>query len=288
MDAGIKDAARAQAESTASVASAVPEDPNTPNIPARIIRTQALAQEQSPPDTTFPPTNLLSHMTDPNRDAPYIRRQLDDALTRKLWESRVSAPDPNEDVETRATLAQLIRQIQSVKFEVKEQHPAFSIPAESEPINEPNGIESAPERRPEQITAPYAEASVKPGGDLPGKMPEKIKHVVQDPNQVRRPLETAELLFLSNRPAEAAILYQKALDLMDTEEITAQPDRAWVLFQLGNCLRETDMIRAQGMYKKLIAEYPDSPWTELAKAHDRLITWYETAKPRRLMTGQTP
>lgn len=227
-------------------------------------------------------------MTDPNREAPPIRPWLDDNLTQKLWESRVSAPDPNEDVETRATLAQLIRQIQSVKFEVKEQRPAFSIPAESEPTNEPNGIEAAPERTPEQIAAPYAETPVRPGGDLPEKMPENIKHAVQDPNQVRRPLETAELLFLSNRPAEAAILYRKALDLMDTEEITAQPDRAWVLFQLGNCLRETDMIRAQDMYKKLITEYPDSPWVELAKAHDRLITWYESAKPRQLMTGQTP
>ena len=62
-------------------------------------------------------------------------------------------------------------------------------------------------------------------------------------------------------------------------------DRAWILFQLGNCLRETDSAKAQEAYMKLVSEYPDSPWTELAKAHGRLLTWYQKSRPGQVATS---
>jgi uncharacterized protein with HEPN domain len=48
------------------------------------------------------------------------------------------------------------------------------------------------------------------------------------------------------------------------------------------------MARAKDMYMKLVSEYPASPWTELAKAHGRLITWYQTAKPQQFMPEPSP
>jgi TolA-binding protein len=101
----------------------------------------------------------------------------------------------------------------------------------------------------------------------------------QNPGQVREPLEMAELLFLSGRPTEAAPFYARALDQLNHTDPSYDADRAWVLFQWGNCLRETDTAKAQETYMKLVSEYPDSPWTELAKAHGRLLTWYEKSRP---------
>ena len=106
---------------------------------------------------------------------------------------------------------------------------------------------------------------------------------MKDPNEVHDPLEMAELLFLSGRQTEATVFYEKALALTQPNDPATESDRAWILFQLGNCLRQTDMARARDMYMRLVSEYPGSPWTELAKAHGRLITWYQNARPEQLM-----
>jgi hypothetical protein len=98
----------------------------------------------------------------------------------------------------------------------------------------------------------------------------------------------AELLFLSNHPVEAAVFYRRALDLADAKGTAAPEDRAWILFQLANCLRETDMTQAEDVYTQLVAEYPDSSWSELAKAHGRLISWYQRVRPRDLVRGRNP
>jgi uncharacterized protein with HEPN domain len=37
------------------------------------------------------------------------------------------------------------------------------------------------------------------------------------------------------------------------------------------------------MYRQLIAEYPGSPWVDLAKAREKLIDWYLKDKPRTLI-----
>jgi hypothetical protein len=68
-------------------------------------------------------------------------------------------------------------------------------------------------------------------------------------------------------------------------------DRAWILFQLGNCLRDSDpsagsgqaLQAARNAYRRLIAEYPDSLWTDLAKARESLIDWYLKDDPLTLI-----
>jgi hypothetical protein len=117
----------------------------------------------------------------------------------------------------------------------------------------------------------------------------QLERLMLDPNQVSDPLEMAELLFLGGRTAEAAVFYEKALASLASSDPMHSEDRAWILFQLGNCLRETDMARARDTYMKLVSQYPSSPWTELAKAHGRLITWYQSAKPEQWApTKETP
>jgi TolA-binding protein len=55
------------------------------------------------------------------------------------------------------------------------------------------------------------------------------------------------------------------------------------LFQIGNCLRDGDRPAAEKVYKQLIAEYPDSPWTDLARAEDKLLEWYQKENPHELI-----
>ena len=60
-------------------------------------------------------------------------------------------------------------------------------------------------------------------------------------------------------------------------------NRAWILFQIGNCLKDDDLAKAQEMYRQLITECPGSPWAEPAKAREKLIDWYLKEKPRTLI-----
>ncbi len=60
-------------------------------------------------------------------------------------------------------------------------------------------------------------------------------------------------------------------------------DRAWILFQIGNCLRKDDLPAAAKMYQQLLTEYPNSPWVDLAKAQSNLIAWYLKDEPVKLI-----
>jgi tetratricopeptide (TPR) repeat protein len=233
---------------------------------------------QSSPAVVRPARQASSHAKTPDGNA----RQ-EPPLVAELWSGRISAPDPNEDAQTRLALKRLIRQVRSVKFDSKSTAPAPALPAEPPAATESAKAEPAT-RSPEMLADPKSQtpnpASV--------KAQRTLQALLQDPNRVDDPLEMAELLYLSGRPTDAAPFYQKALDRMSPDDPTTDADRAWVLFQLGNCLRESDMTKAQEAYAKLIAKYPSSPWTEMAKAHGRIITWYQKTQPQQLIASEKP
>ncbi len=216
-----------------------------------------------------------------------VERPLSSEVTQQLWRSRVSAPEQADDAQAQITLDDLVRRIRSVKFQAKEQElPAAATFVIPEPVT--NRVEASPtrERALGQTTPPVLATPATPEGSLPTEATEALKRVLADPNRADDPQELAELLYLTGKFAEAAILYQKALDLTTGKEPAAREDRAWILLQLGNCLRDTDPARAKEAYAKLIAEHADCPWVEIAKAHSQLITWYEQVQPRQWLTGQ--
>jgi tetratricopeptide (TPR) repeat protein len=210
--------------------------------------------------------------------------------TRKLWRSRVSAPEQTDDAQAQIALNALVRRVRSVKFDAKEQEPtavpAFIMP---EPVGNRSDAPPAGDNTVKQAMQSAATASATPEGPLPPEAAEALKRVLADPNQAGEPLELAELLYLTGRRQEAAVFYRKSLDLVTGKEPATREDRAWILLQLGNCLRETDPAKARDVYARLIAEHPDSPWVELAKAHSQLITWYEQVQPRQwVVRRETP
>lgn len=208
---------------------------------------------------------------------------------RHLWSSRVSSPDPNEDAKNRLALMQLVRRVQSVKFESNQPAPAFAAPAEPPQTTAASQPGAAPAESTKPAESPGSRpVTVENPASLSAKAAKTLENWLSDPGRVRDPLEMAELLFLSGRQTEAAPFYEKALELTIADDANTSADRAWILFQLANCLRETDQVRAKDTYMMLVAEYPASPWAEIAKAHGQFITWYQKTKPRQLIAQRQP
>ncbi len=97
---------------------------------------------------------------------------------------------------------------------------------------------------------------------------------------VADPVSLADALYLSGNLDEAATLYELALG----KRLEA-PDRAWSLFQLGNCRRQGDPAGARKVYRDLIQEHPDSAWADLAATQDRLLEWRLKDRPAEFLKG---
>ena len=111
----------------------------------------------------------------------------------------------------------------------------------------------------------------------------RLRELSKKPEKQQNPLKLAEILFLGDYLNEAAIFYQEALKQTGTDDPKSIQDRAWILFQIGNCLKTEEPKTAMKMYRQLITEHPDSPWTNLAKTQDKLTDWYQTDKPEELI-----
>jgi TolA-binding protein len=276
-------ASKQRTTTPAKPAVTVPEKPAVidPCVPA----TQATPE--LPRNSTSALANLLTRSKgqegasagDPNRN---------NALARNLWSSRITAPELTEDAQASQALKQLIRQVHSAAANEKSPVQLTAPKAEPKPAQ--------PERAESTVTAadtaePPAQpepAAATASAALPPKTQKTLENLRQNPTRVRDPLETAELLFLSGRPTDAVPFYEEALRHTRAGDPASGSDRAWILFQLGNCLRETDIAKAQDAYVKLIAEYPNSPWTEMARAGGRFLTWYQSTRPDQLTTVRKP
>lgn len=246
---------------------------------------QSAGSPKAEPNSPFDPASLFTRIMKAGvEQTPDTAGPLANEITRRLRRSRVAAPEQADDAQTRAALSDLVHRIKSVKFEAKE--PAavatFTMPEPTKSRDVAPDRESAEQR----AVQPAVAVPATPEQPLPTKAAEALQRVLADPNQASEPLELAELLYLTGRLNEAAILYQKALDSTTGSEPASREDRAWILLQLGNCLRETNPARAKDMYTRLVAEHADSPWVELAKAHSQLISWYEQVQPRQWLAGQ--
>jgi len=256
-----------------------------------VLWTTASSAATSPatePNASFDPAAILSRiMKADSEKTAAAERQFASDITRKLWRSRVSAPQRPDDAQTQIALNELVHKVTSVKFEAKEQaSPAAGRFVMPEPADHRPDAVPLPENAAEQAVRSVVPTSTAPEELLSAETAEALNRVLADPNREGEPLELAELLYLTGRLSEATVLYGKALDLTSGKEPAAREDRAWILLQLGNCLRDTDPTRAKDMYGKLIAEHADCPWVELAKAHSQLITWYEQVQPRQWLVGQ--
>lgn len=81
-------------------------------------------------------------------------------------------------------------------------------------------------------------------------------------------LALADALMQADRPAEAASMYALARQ----GELT-DADAQWACLQHANALRGTDEARALGLYRRLLTDWPDSPYAAVANARVERIEW---------------
>jgi len=185
------------------------------------------------------------------------------------------------DTKSKNQLKEIIEQIRSVEFGPQKQAPAPVVIPEKAPAIEPEEtVPDVPVRKEKVIQAAKPRLPDKP---ITGETLQMLRNLAQNPEKLDNPLELGDILFISGNVKEAVTFYSEALKRKDPNDVSVSWDRAWILFQTGNCLRNDDLPAAAKMYRQLLTEYPNSPWAGLATAQSNLIAWYLKDEPEKLM-----
>ncbi|MCD4831055.1 MAG: hypothetical protein K8R02_04505 [Anaerohalosphaeraceae bacterium] len=208
-------------------------------------------------------------------------------VSRQLWQSRI-ALSADEDENSRNELKELIAQINSVEFEGFEFGKTLHTPAEVNTIT----VEKAEQRKEPQKVEPIVPETVIEKTTIPAshrkisdETLEIFKKLSEKPEQLQSPAELAEILFHSKCFAQAANCYQEFLRRLETKKTARPEDKAWAMFQTGNCLEKDNPEKAIESYHNLIVGYPDSVLSEIAKAKSKLLDWQIKDKPSELLEG---
>jgi len=216
------------------------------------------------------PQSSLIILPDPNSD-----------LRRQLWRAELSIAKGEKDKRTKDELKRIIEQIRSIELKPDKQASEPVLAPEVAPAAEPNETLSDTAVPKEQKTK---EVETKlPYEPISDQTLQILKDLSQHLDNLRNSFELGETLVLSGNLKEAAIFYQETLKRKSTDDVGSARDRAWILFQIGNCLRNDDPVTAMKIYGQLITEYPNSPWRELAEARSKLLNWYQKDEPHKLI-----
>jgi len=199
----------------------------------------------------------------------------------KLLPAEISIAKDQNDTNSMDQLKLIIEQIRSVEFGQQKQAPQPVVIPEKAPAIEPNETVSEIPVQKEEVKQ---EAKPKlPYEPITDETLQMLINLAQDPEKLDNPLELGEIMFVSGNVKEASIFYSEALKRKDPNDVSMSWDRAWILFQIGNCLRNEDLPAAAKMYQQLLTEYPNSPWADMAKAQSNLIAWYLKDEPVKLI-----
>ena len=91
------------------------------------------------------------------------------------------------------------------------------------------------------------------------------------------PMLLADALFADGQLSEACEFYDLAHGRGD------DASAAWALFQMGNCLRDSDAAAAARLYRRVQNEHGSSPWAGIAARQLQLIDWRLQAAPRSVI-----
>jgi len=199
----------------------------------------------------------------------------------ELLRAGMSIANSQNDTKSKHQLRKIIDQIRSIEFEPQKQAPEPVVVPEKAPAIEPN--ETVPDVPVQKEEAKQAVEPKPQHGPITESTLQMLQTLAKNPEKIANPLELGEILFVSGNVKEAAIFYSEALKRKDPNDTGLSWDRAWILFQIGNCLRNDDMPAAAKMYQQLLTEYPNSPWAAMATARNNLIAWYLKDEPLKLM-----
>lgn len=200
---------------------------------------------------------------------------------RQLWRADISLARGQKDEKSKHELRRLIEHIRSVEFEPPKKAAEPVIVLDETPAIEPDKtpasmtVEKEEEKSEIEPKLPY--------GPITAQTLQIMAGLSESPEKLANPFELGEVLFLGGNLKEAAVFYQEVLKREDPDDAGSSRNRAWVLFQIGNCLRGNDLPAAAKTYGRLITEYPNSPWAEMATAQAKLIDWYLKDEPYKLI-----
>ena len=203
-------------------------------------------------------------------------------LRQQLAKEEIRVVERKEDLEKENALKQMIEQVRSVRFgQEQKQTAAPAVVSVKPPVIEPNDSPLDVQPRLEN-SKPDTEPRL-PAEKVTDQTLQKLKNLAEQPGNVGAPLDLGEILFCGGSLEAAVKFYGEALKRIDPNDPNASENRPWILFQIGNCLREKDRPAAAKIYGQLLSEYPQSPWTEMGKAESKIIEWYLRDEPQKLM-----
>lgn len=261
----------------------IPYDVNIPSVrqmwPVESRSTRQEKLQISSIDALSSTTGLNRKL--PNRDLT-IPGNKSNSLGRQLWWAGISAYQGEKDRQSKSRLRRIIEQVRSIEFKSPKQtvEPVIIVKPVIATV-EPNETSSHTEVK-EESEKKTIEPRL-PYEPLTDRTLQLVGNLAQHPERSENPFALGEVLYHSGHLKEAAVFYQEALKRKGPDETGSARNRAWILFQIGNCLRDDDPLTAKKMYGILIAEYSDSPWIDLARAREGLIGWQQKDKPLTLI-----
>ena len=214
-------------------------------------------------------------------------------ISRELWQDRITCLKNTDSDASRNDIELLLKQIRSIELGPQKQTPEPIVTLEPTREDKPAKKAQPDETQPVTIATQIPEP-VRPERTISQNRTQPIylkkqtlqifKDLSQKPEQLQNPLKLADILFNSHCLAEAAKCYRQALDRITADDTDQYSDKAWILFQLGNCLQNDDPQTAMQVYRQLTQECPDSSWADLANAKAQLIDWYQKNKPDTLIS----
>ena len=209
-------------------------------------------------------------VVDPNQPAPSPSPSLKDSLRREVFHQQVAAlaVDPNQSATKSAEeLAAWLERLNALALP-----PSKQAPAAARSASRIAPTSAAPVASESMVSTPLPVAEP----NAPAVDP--LVTMAQDaPERVAYPLKAADALFSAGRLDAALLFYRVALGR--TKADVADKDRPWILLQMANCLRHRDGDKAQTLYQQLRTEYPDHPFTEIARAQQQVLALAQQEKP---------
>jgi hypothetical protein len=216
----------------------------------------------------------------------HLATQLSPKLTSALWKSRITVPkETPQQTREKNKLARLIQRVQSTRIvigakKVVTSDPVTATVSASEPIDLSPRVDvnrAAPNEP--AMSAVVAAAAPEPQYNLK----DMLQQMSGKQDTIENPFELAEVLRSSGHLKQAADYYQVALGRAQANTPRGARRRAWMLFQMGCCLRTSDPAGSKRFYQQLLDEYPNSPWSESAQSLLALVSWYDAEKPVELI-----
>jgi len=184
---------------------------------------------------------------------------------RRIWRESLTPPKTEVSVSLQKAIDELRR---------------MRIPPHRRPITtRPAAAPRQPAAAATQPATQPAAATTRPAGSgraLPKKVVERLKNL--SPDSLREPVALADELFATGYLAGAHALYERALSRNPDDET-----KAWALYQMAGCLRQSDPPAAELLYLRVKDEHGGTVWAMAADVEYKILAWRRTNKLDELL-----